>query len=187
MGAAVAQYARPGCPLANRPPRPAGPATATWTPKNLAAAFFLPLAVAAFSPPPSPLPSLLPPADTRGSFDAEAAPKPAQSGGVAARPFHVGSHLGNWSVPRSSCRWCVCHRASGRNLFERIPPKKQKVQPRPLSRAPPAWATMPRAWGRTKRVCETSTVSAAILALAALFAGGGSARRPAAAAAAAPP
>ena len=37
----------------------------------------------------------LPPADTRGSFDAEAAPKSAQSGGVAARPFHVGSHLGN--------------------------------------------------------------------------------------------
>ena len=44
---------------------------------------------------PRPLPPFLPPADTRGSFDAEAAPKSAQSGGVAARPFHVGSHLGS--------------------------------------------------------------------------------------------
>ena len=44
---------------------------------------------------PRPVPPFLPPADTRGSFDAEAAPEPAQCGGVAASPFHVGSHLGN--------------------------------------------------------------------------------------------
>ena len=42
-----------------------------------------------------PVPSLLPPADTEGGLDAEAAPEPAQYGGVTARPFHVGSHLGN--------------------------------------------------------------------------------------------
>ena len=29
------------------------------------------------------------------SLDAEAAPAPAQCGGVAAGPFHVGLHLGN--------------------------------------------------------------------------------------------
>ena len=41
-----------------------------------------------------PVPSFLP-ADTQGGLDAEAAPEAAQYGGVTARPFHVGSHLGN--------------------------------------------------------------------------------------------
>ena len=47
----------------------------------------------------------VPPADTLGGLDAEAAPEPAQSGGVAARPFHVGSHLGtSEQKPVRGCR-----------------------------------------------------------------------------------
>ena len=44
---------------------------------------------------------------------------------------------------RSSCRWYVGHRVVRRNLFERIPPMQQKVQPRSL-RWVPERAGVPR-------------------------------------------
>ena len=81
------------------------------------------------------MPSLLPPADTHGGLDAEAAPEPAQYGGVAAGTFQIGSHLGNRSAPRTTRRY-VGHGASGRNVLGPIPPMKQKVQLRALRWVP---------------------------------------------------